>query len=339
MIYRPRSFDWTRLWQGLLLTTCLAFSAAAESQEQPSKDTKPIAQVAARYLAAIQAQDWTTMEAMLAEEAHYQDYSAELFGTPKIDLRGPAAIVGFWRDSSRDSGTVSIGFDFDERFVAGPNLVLRGHGEVRVRAAAWGLPLEYLDTRFSLISHLRIVDGKVTHHTDHVDYGAMERQIVAQVEDHNRQHGTEASFPVSSVDEAILGHATDYLAALHRDDWQSLERWLSAESSYLNFTAEGISGSIERAEGGEQMLQLFRSARAQSETLKLHLEVKESFVAGPNVFLVGTYQVTTRGEPWGVESETVRFGIPMVVHLRLVEGKVVEHVEYMDYATGFAQLK
>ena len=304
----------------------------------PPADGEEIQVVAERYLSAVQAQDWEAMRAMLAPDARYLDITVQHFGVPRVDLRGPEKIVGFWRESARKSGTVSLTFELPERFVAGPNLVLRGHSEVRVLGSAWDLPLETIEARFPQITHLRIVDGKVTHHTDHVDYAAFERQVAAQVESYNREHGTKVSFPVSPVDETLLGQATDYLAALHRDDWETLRRWLGPESQYLNFTAEALSGAVEGAEGGSQMVELFRNARAGSGTLALTFDVQESFVAGPNVLLVGTYRVTTRGEAWGLANETVSFRIPMVVHLRIVEGVVVDHVEYLDYATGLSAL-
>lgn len=308
--------------------------------DSPATATAPpeesVEVIVERYISAIQTQDWRTMQAMLAADARYLDFSMEHFDRPMIDLEGPEAITGFWRESSRDSGTVAIDFDLDDRFVAGPNLVLRGHTEVRVRGSAWDLPLEYLEPRFPQITHLRITGGKVTHHTDHVDYGAAERQIAAQVESYNRQHGTAAKFVVSPIKDQLSAQALEYLAALHRDDWETLRRWLTPESYYLNFTAEALSGAIERADGGDQMVELFRNARAQSGTLSLKLDVEDSFVAGPNVFLVGIYQVTTQGKNWGVESETVSFRIPMIVHLRIVAGTVIEHVEYMDYSTGLS---
>ncbi len=319
--------------------TALLSIALLTQLSAPPADGEEISVVAERYLAAIQSQNWETMQTMLAADARYRDFSMEHFGTPMIDLRGPEAIVGFWRESSNDSGTVSIRLDLPDRFVAGPNLVLRGHSQVRVRGSAWDLPLELIETRFPLITHLRIVDGKVTHHVDHVDYAAAERQISEQVESYNREHGTQASFPVSAVDDELRGQATAYLAALHQDDWEGLRRWLGPESRYLNFTAEAVSGSVERAEGGARMVDLFRNARARSGTLELKLEVRQSFVAGPNVLLVGTYHVVTRGEAWGVERDTVSFQIPMVVHLRIVEGMVLDHVEYLDYATGLSVLK
>ncbi|MCP3959320.1 MAG: hypothetical protein GY719_15825 [bacterium] len=87
------------------------------------------------------------------------------------------------------------------------------------------------------------------------------------------------------------------------------------------------------------MVELFRNAREKSGTLELGLDVEDSFIAGPNVFLVGTYRITSRGENWGFERGAVSFAMPMVVHLRILEGVVREHVEYMDYAAGLAALK
>ena len=92
----------------------------------PASGDDDVTAIVDRYLAAIQAQDWPAMRALLAADAHYLDYSMEHLSLPIKDLRGAEAIVGFWRDSSNDSGTVSIRFDLGERFVAGPNLVLRG---------------------------------------------------------------------------------------------------------------------------------------------------------------------------------------------------------------------
>ena len=315
---------------GRVATSGRAPSDVATSSEEA------VETVAERYFSAIEAQDWQKMRALLAVDAHYLDFSMEHFDRPKIDLKGPDAVTGFWQESSQDSGTLSIHLDLGDRFVAGPNLVFRGHSEVRVRGAAWDLPLPALTTRFPLITHLRIVDGKVTHHTDHVNYASAEAQIADQVESYNREHGTRASFPVTPLDTELQNQATSYLAALHRDDWQTLGQWLGPGSYYLNFTAEALSGAIERADGGAQMMELFRNARAQSKTLSLKFYVDEYFVAGPNVFLVGTYHVVTRKGTEGVEAETVSFRIPMIVHLRIVEGMVLDHVEYMDYMTGLS---
>ena len=329
-----------RMGPAICLTLGLfcGLSELAAGGENPGAEGQGIEAVTDRYLAAIQAQDWDTMRSLLAPDAHYLDFTMEHFGLPVKDLRGPEAIVDFWSQSSRDSGTVSIRFDFGHRFAAGPNLILRGHSEVAVLGSAWDLPVPKISTRFPQITHLRVAEGRITHHTDHVDYPAAEKQIVAQVESHNREHGTSAKFPVSAVDDDLREVALDYLETLHQGDFDGLRRWLGSESRYSNFTAEAMSGFFEEARGAEAMIDLFRTARARSGTLELKFDLEQSFVAGPNVYLVGLYGVTARGEAWRSEAETVEFRVPLVVHLRILEGEIRHHVEYMDYAAGLAQL-
>ena len=297
-----------------------------------------LGEVAERYLAAIEAQDWQQMEALLDPDARYQDFSMEHFGGPAIDLRGPEAIVGFWRNSSADAGTLSIDFDFPDRFAAGPNLILRGYSEVEARGEAWQLPLEVITARFPQITHLRISEGRITYHADHVDYGAAEQQIAAQVEVRNQRHGTAVEFPLTPVDTGLLETAEAYLKALHANDWRRLASWLGPDSMYLNYTAEYRTGSVERAQGGEAMLKLFRDARASSGTLHLAFDRKQAWVAGPNVFLYGTYMIEMSGQAWGLGEGTASFEVPMVVHLRFVDDTLTHHVEYIDYVTGFGPL-
>ncbi len=316
--------------------TALALGLAVQLTPAPVF-AETIEEIADIYLSAVREQDWEKMRSLLAVDARYQDFTMEHFGVAGIDLKGPEAIVGFWRDSSADSGTLSIRFDFPDRFTAGPHLILRGHSEVEILGSSWELPVEVLETRFPQITHLRIAEGKVTYHSDHVDYATAERQIATQVELYNREHGTHAVFPITKLRTELFEQAIDYLAALHHDDWQGLERWLGPESTYVNFTAESVGGSIERADGASAMLELFRNAHARSGTSKLELEVESRFVAGPNVFLQGIYHVETSGNPRGSKSDVASFQIPMIVHLRFAGRTVHRHAEYMDYATGIGQ--
>lgn len=46
-----------------------------------------------------------------------------------------------------------------------------------MKGDAVGIPGSELEMRIRHILHLRIVDGKVTYHADHVDYAAMMQQI------------------------------------------------------------------------------------------------------------------------------------------------------------------
>lgn len=114
---------------------------------------------------------------MLTERSHYEDVTMEFFDRPAIDLTGRSAIVDFWRTSSVDSGTSKIDYEVLKRFVAGPTVILDLRGRVTVAGEYWGLKSESITLVFDQITVLRIVDGMVSHHVDHVDYAAGMAQI------------------------------------------------------------------------------------------------------------------------------------------------------------------
>jgi hypothetical protein len=167
---RPRP---TILILGALAITTSVFAGSATSVDE-------IDAVADGYLEAVRSSDWERMSSFLAAESHYQDFSMEHFDRPMIDLKGPEAIVEFWRSSGEGAGTVEIRFDVEERFTAGPNVYLIISSYVRNRGGAWGLPDHEIEARFRQLTHLRIRDGKVLYHADHVDYADAERQVEEQ---------------------------------------------------------------------------------------------------------------------------------------------------------------
>lgn len=321
----------------ILILLLLPVWARADSGP-PTTDSRE-SDVIASYLATIQEQDWPGMAEVLSDDASYRDVTMEHFGRDAIDLRGRAAITEFWRESSRDAGTRSILFDYPRRFRAGSHHVLIGESRVEIEGSAWGLPVPILRTAFPVVTHLRIENGRVTHHTDHVDYGAAERQIAEQVEAYNAKVGTTASFPVSPVDDSLVERALRYLRDLHSGDEAGAREALSTDARYRNDTAESLTGAAEVVVGREAVLELFRESYRRSATRELAFEPDLEFLAGSNVILAGIYEGETAGAPWGAEAERVTFRMPMVVHLRFDrEGRILEHSELLGYEDALAGL-
>ena len=129
-----------------------------------------LADVAWDYLEALLLEDHDRARAYLTAESRYQDFSIELFDRDMVDLKGGPAILKYWQESAQTSGTVEVRFDTERHFVAGPNVYFIGTAHVKNLGSTWGLGDELLDFSFTQISHIRIVDGKVTYHADHVDY-------------------------------------------------------------------------------------------------------------------------------------------------------------------------
>ena len=67
--------------------------------------------------------------------------------------------------------------DVRKRFTAGPTVIFDMYVNVRVSGHFWDVPKDEIVLSGTHIMFLRIEDGKVTHHVDHVDYGEVMRQV------------------------------------------------------------------------------------------------------------------------------------------------------------------
>ena len=136
--------------------------------------------IADAYLEAIQRQDWGSMEALLAPDARYQDFTMEFFGRDAVDLEGRDAIVQFWRDSSESSGTSRIVYEPKSGFTVGPAVIRDVVARVTVSGAYWKSERPTVEASGRITMFLRVSNGQVTHHFDFVDYAEATRQIEAQ---------------------------------------------------------------------------------------------------------------------------------------------------------------
>ena len=139
-----------------------------------------VTDVATAYLRAIQDQDWERMGTFLTDESIYQDFTMEYFNRDAIDLVGRDVIVGFWRDSSADSGTSEIRYVVEDRLVAGPAILLELALHVRVSGAYFNVDRAELAIDSRVFTFLRIENGRITHHFDFADYADAMRKIDAE---------------------------------------------------------------------------------------------------------------------------------------------------------------
>lgn len=177
---------WTALGAGLVGAQDRPPEAApAGPQTAKINHDLNLADVAWEYLESHLNEHFDEAAAFLTGESHYQDFSMEFFGREMVDLKGAKAIVEYWRASSAASGTIEVRFSADEFFVAGPNVYFIGTAFVKNEGKAWGVNMESMEFTFTQISHIRLVDGKVTYHADHVDYA----EAFAQLETYREEAG------------------------------------------------------------------------------------------------------------------------------------------------------
>ena len=162
---------------GLLLFLALSALLALPAHSAPGTHACDDSSVAMRYLAAIDAMDWETMAALLAEDAHYSDPTMIHFDRPAIDLQGRDAITEFWRSSSEGSGTSDIAYEVTQCFeTAGYHMVSLDIA-ITVSGAYWNVNREQIVLPGKVISVIRVNAGLVTEHHDYVGYGGADEAV------------------------------------------------------------------------------------------------------------------------------------------------------------------
>ena len=300
-----------------------------------------LTETADAYLDAIRSENWNRMASLLAPGAQYQDYSMEFFDRPMIDLEGPDAIVGFWRDSAADAGTIDVKWQFDERFASGPNLFLIGQTYVHNKGDVWGFPGHDLKTRFPQITHLRIVDGKVVYHADHVNYDVAGRQLTEQTEAivGKAGEGEPLRWENPLPEASLYKTATAYIDAIEAMDWTAMANFLNDKSRYQDFSIELTTGEIFDLAGRDAIVKVWSEGATASGILSMNFETENRFVAGPNVFALGHIQVRMKGEAAGLPGREVEVRVRHILHLRIVDGKILHHTDHVDYTSFLSQIE
>ncbi len=135
--------------------------------------------LARRYLAAIQAMDWATMRGLLSTDAQYQDPTMTYFDRPAIDLTGTEAIVGFWRDSSEESGSSAISYTVTDCFETAGYTTISYDIRIDVAGSFWNVNQDTISVPGRVVSVLRTEGEQVSLHIDYVDYAGAEAWIDA----------------------------------------------------------------------------------------------------------------------------------------------------------------
>ena len=133
-----------------------------------------IQSVADAYLKAVEQMDWARMQALLADDAIFEDPTSEVFGEPWRYV-GPEAIVDFYRDAAVD--TLATSYRIVRQFATGTHVVYEIEGSGHVKASLIGHPDKELKDTVNLVTVITVQDGKVIRHRDYVDYADMMQKL------------------------------------------------------------------------------------------------------------------------------------------------------------------
>jgi hypothetical protein len=144
----------------------LGVTGSAVAQDKPTfaRVSTATQVVADPYFDAYIARDWSRLEPLLANEAHFVDPTAQLvFGS--VDIAGKSAVMKNFRENYAAIGYMS--FKKVRSFCSGEYAVFEG-------SLDWSLALgdgrTATTTGMPFVSVLRVVNGQVVAHQDLADY-------------------------------------------------------------------------------------------------------------------------------------------------------------------------
>ncbi|MBP7080287.1 MAG: nuclear transport factor 2 family protein [Rhodocyclaceae bacterium] len=142
---------------------------------------------------------------------------------------------------------------------------------------------------------------------------------------------TGSSFGQVSSDTRAA--ADRYFRAYISRDWDQLAPLLADAGGFTDPTAALVFGSVKH-EGKASTLKNFREGYAAITHMEFH-QVR-AFVSGEHAIYEGTLDWTL-----GLKNgkEAVTRGMPFITVLRVVNGRVLEHLDYADYTPFLAAMQ
>ncbi len=126
-----------------------------------------------------------------------------------------------------------------------------------------------------------------------------------------------------------------YFEALHAGQWDRVRALTGPGFRFSDPTAEGHEMVITDAEDLETFLDYLQANRTDPDAQAV---VEDGFASGRHVTLVVRYRGRLDGEAMGTEGGPRSFDTPGVTILTVAGGKVVHHLDYVDYETLERQL-
>lgn len=126
-----------------------------------------------------------------------------------------------------------------------------------------------------------------------------------------------------SEESAKVGEA--YIAAYIGLDWDRIEPLLADHATFHDPTAEVLFRAAPKG-GRDSIMKAFREGYADISNMMLHRS---------RTFYSGNYTVFEGDLEWGLrlpDGRTIQTRAPFIAILRIENGKVIEHRDYVDYA-------
>ncbi len=162
--------------------TVFVIAAIAFSGAQAATEPMTNIDVGRRYLDALYAFDLPGLEKLLHADAVFEDPTS-VAAFPEVAWRfiGRSAILDFVRQSS--NSIVDADYQVLSEFSTGEFVVFYVEYSTVFKGEMLGVPEQVFSTEVPAVTIVRIQNGLVIHHADHVDYDLMLQQIAGQTKE------------------------------------------------------------------------------------------------------------------------------------------------------------
>ena len=165
-------------YESMLRQATGAESGSAEPGSEPSQDADGVRTAALRYLETLYRFDFESLVGSTSEDLAFADPTSTYFGGKAWSRRDRDEVFGFFAASSE--GIESAGFDLVSSFTSGEYAVLWLRYRTTGDGALLGAPGLRVSLEIPGATVIRVRDGQVIEHLDHVDYQSMMAQVEAQ---------------------------------------------------------------------------------------------------------------------------------------------------------------
>jgi len=131
--------------------------------------------------------------------------------------------------------------------------------------------------------------------------------------------------------------AEPYLDALYSSDSGTGQAFLASDATFRDPTAEGLIGAEVSHHGRDEMLSNFE---AWASTFRnASFESHHHFVPGQYVVLDLTYRFEVNGDAFGHPGAWIPIQMAVVTILKIVNGRIQEHLAHADYDEFMRQVE
>jgi len=149
--------------------------------------------------------------------------------------------------------------------------------------------------------------------------------------------GAKEAPTVSSTPASVLDTARTYLETLYRFDWEAVTPLLAEDALFEDPTSVIFGTETSRLEGRKAILDFFKNSSAGiGET---SFEVLRSFSTGEYAIFELVYRTEGDGAVLGYPGLPMKLKVPGTTILQVRDGKVVHHLDHIDYESLLRQVE